>query len=104
MCRESPSWKNATRRYAVNSLACVSRRYAGDLLLRVLNVLSICGLLRFECSIHAFSWNNRFTLVLKNERRILTVENENINLITEGPFAVHDVLLSQFRSGAANKS
>ena len=69
---------------------------AGDLPLSVSYQIGVYGLLRFECSIHAFSWNNRFTLVLKNERRILTVEDQNIDLITEGPFAVHDVRFRSF--------
>src|SRR6266478_7290792 len=63
---------------------------------RVPNPLRVEGLFRFEYGIDAFSGNDLLTLECKNERGILPVENDHIDLITEGAFAINHMSGSGF--------
>src|SRR5688572_23912081 len=65
--------------------------HARNLILRICYVVRVDCLLRFEDSIHTLCRNDRLIEVTKDERRILTIKNDDIDLFAECTFAIHDV-------------
>jgi hypothetical protein len=63
------------------------------LFLRVTHVLGIYNLLGVKNRIPALGGQDGLALVLENERRVLPIKHQHIDLIAEGAAAVDDVRL-----------
>src|SRR5690606_10185804 len=64
---------------------------APHLTMRVRHLLRIDRLLRLENRVDALSQHDRSSLELEDDRRILSVENDNVDLLAEAPLGIHDV-------------
>src|SRR5437867_720923 len=71
---------------------------AAYLFLRVSDMCGIDALLGLEYGVDAFGGNDRLVLIVKNERRVLTVENHYIDLLAEHSLAVDHMSLSRLIS------
>ncbi len=65
--------------------------HAGHFCLCIGDLRGIDRLLRLKNCIDALGRDNRLAFVLKNERRILSIKYNNIDLVAEGTQTVHDV-------------
>src|SRR5579863_4774152 len=69
----------------------VKTPHGGDLVLPISDAGGVRGLFGFEDGIDAFGGNNGLILVSEDEGRVLTVEDDNVDLLAETPAAVDDV-------------
>ena len=61
------------------------------LLLGIGDFPGVDALFSFKRSVNALCWNNGLSLIFEYERRVLTVEDNNIDLFAEIALAVHNV-------------
>src|SRR6267142_1920693 len=64
---------------------------AGNLVLRIADAVGVNRLLCLKYSVHAFGGNYGLPFVAKNERGILSVKNQHVDLFTECTLAIDDV-------------
>ena len=65
----------------------VKRPHTGDLLLGIPDHPRVNRLLAFENCVNAFGQHNRLPLEAEDERRILPIEHDHVDLIAEGALA-----------------
>lgn len=65
--------------------------YAGNFLLGVIDLPGVDGLLRLKDGIDAFRRNDGLAFIVKDERRILAVKLDNVDLVAECPLAIDDM-------------
>jgi hypothetical protein len=66
--------------------------------LSVSNVRRVDRLLGFKCTVDAFSGNDKLPFVVEYKGRIVSVKNNDVNLVTERAFAINHVCSLSFIS------
>ena len=69
----------------------VKPAHRGHLLLSILDLRGIDRLLGFESAVHALGGYNRLALVFENERRILPIEDNDVDLVAKISVTVDDM-------------
>ena len=69
----------------------VQAAHASNLFLGVFNLVRVDGLLSLENGVDALGRNYGLALVTKNKRRVLTIEDDNVDLLAEIALAVNNV-------------